>query len=306
MKKRFAIQIREPVRFMQRWSREEWIAKRAEHQAQVDSWTCDRLQRRKFGQKHPVEDFLFEYYPFRPAQLARWTPGPGVVLEETSPAETDFPNAFHVWNEVHVRLGPFPDSRREFLSWLGPYLQAIAERPARHVCLGLHEWAMVYRVEERRHGQVPLRLTQAEVNAVVEAHPLQCTHFDAYRFFTPEAIPRNRYPLTRADTMRHDQPGCVHANMDLYKWAMKLAPWCPSDLVRDTFALAREARVLDMQASPYDLQAWGIVPIPLESREGREEYIVRQREIAVKAEPLRNRLRDLVHRLTSPDQEHPL
>ena len=39
--------------------------------------------------------------------------------------------------------------------------------------------------------RLPLRLPQAELNAVVEAQPLACTHWDAVRFFTPEAAPLN-------------------------------------------------------------------------------------------------------------------
>ena len=32
------------------------------------------------GEKHPVVDFLFEYYRFRPSWLKRWHPGPDVIL----------------------------------------------------------------------------------------------------------------------------------------------------------------------------------------------------------------------------------
>lgn len=47
-------------------------------------------------------------------------------------------------------------------------------------------------------------------------------------------------------------------NMDLYKWAYKLSPLVPSELVADCFALAREIRTLDMRASPYDLADPGV------------------------------------------------
>ncbi len=33
------------------------------------------MQRMARHEKHPVYDFLFEYYSFRPAHLLRWTPG---------------------------------------------------------------------------------------------------------------------------------------------------------------------------------------------------------------------------------------
>ncbi|VTQ80764.1 Uncharacterised protein [Corynebacterium pseudotuberculosis] len=44
------------------------------------SYTDDHLLRRKTGAKHPVFDFLFEYYPVRIAHLERWHPGFGVHL----------------------------------------------------------------------------------------------------------------------------------------------------------------------------------------------------------------------------------
>jgi hypothetical protein len=32
-------------------------------------------------ERHPVEDFLFTYYPFKVGQLKKWHPGPGVRVE---------------------------------------------------------------------------------------------------------------------------------------------------------------------------------------------------------------------------------
>ena len=51
-------------------------------------------------------------------------------------------------------------------------------------------------------------------------------------------------PLTvrGRDEEPFEQPGCLHANMDLYKWAFKLAPFAPAELVADCFALARDIR----------------------------------------------------------------
>src|SRR6202012_5541497 len=76
-------------------------------------------------------------------------------------------------------------------------LAATAARPAFTGCFGLHEWAMVYGGDERRHP-LPLRLGQRGTDEVVGAHPIRCTHFDAFRFFTPAAVPRNRLRPTRA------------------------------------------------------------------------------------------------------------
>lgn len=47
--------------------------------------------------------------------------------------------------------------------------------------------------------------------------------------------------------------GCVHAAMDLFKYAYQLYPFVSSDLLRDCLELAITARKLDMRASPYDV-----------------------------------------------------
>jgi hypothetical protein len=150
---------------------------------------------------------------------------------------------------LHVsRLARTRQCNSSAICWPGP-----ASRRANYRCFGLHEWAMVYRAETVRHGAWPLRLGQAGTNRVVETHRIGCSHFDAYRFFTPAAAPRNGLRPTRESQPMLEQPGCLHASMDLYKWAYKLQPLTPSELVADCFALARDIRMLDMQASPYDL-----------------------------------------------------
>ena len=153
----------------------------------------------------------------------------------------------------------------------------------------MHEWAMVYRRREHRHP-VPLRLGAAATDAVVEAHELRCTHFDAFRFFTPEAVPRNRDALTRDRQPETEQPGCLHAGMDLYKWAVKLGPLVPGELLLDAFALAREIRELDMRASPYDLRDIGFDPVPIETPEGKAEYVREQRGFTERGQLIRRRL----------------
>ena len=148
---------------------------------------------------------------------------------------------------------------------------------------------MLYRTDVPRHD-LPLRLGAAETDAVVEKHRIRCTHFDAYRFFTAPAKPLNLTVLTRKDQPEHDQSGCVHATMDLYKWAAKVGPLVPGDLFLDTFELARDARVLDMEASPYDVRGHGFGVVPIETAEGKAEYVRRQRELSARAKPLRDRL----------------
>jgi hypothetical protein len=264
----------------------------------VRGWTDPHQARLARGEQHPVYDFLFTYYGFRPAWLRRWHPGPAFALAGTAARE------FLRWPEyresarangefvVAVDAGTLPPRRREFVVWLRGLLRAMQTRPALFGCYGLHEWAMVYRQtpDEIRHHAWPLRFPPDQVAAIIEAAPLACTHFDAFRFFTPAARPHNRFQPTRADTAQLEQRGCLHANMDLYKWAFKLAPFTPAELVADCFELARDIREVDMRASPYDLQLLGFAPIPVETPAGRTEYERQQRGFATRSEPLRARL----------------
>ena len=175
-------------------------------------------------------------------------------------------------------------------------LRSTSARPMQLGCFGLHEWAMVYREGDRRHP-LPLRLGASETDAVVEANSLVCTHFDAFRFFTPAAAPRNANRLTREEQPLREQPGCLHATMDLYKWAYKLIPAAPSELVTDCFALAREVRTLDMRASPYDLREWGYEPVEIETAEGKATYMEYQRDFAAQGAVLRERLLEVCRAL---------
>jgi hypothetical protein len=85
--------------------------------------------------------------------------------------------------------------------------------------------------------------------------------------------------------------------MDLYKWAFKLAPFTPAELMADCFGLAWEIREMDMRASPYDLRGLGFEPILIETPSGRTEYERAQRAFAARGEPLRARLLALCEQL---------
>ena len=62
----------------------EWRARRAAHEARADRLVEARRSRAQKGERDPVEDFLFTYYPFRFAAVRRWTPGAGIALAEAS------------------------------------------------------------------------------------------------------------------------------------------------------------------------------------------------------------------------------
>ena len=115
---------------------------------------------------------------------------------------------------------------------------------------------MVHGLDETRHPW-PLRLGRSGTDEVVESHRIACSHFDAYRFFTPTARPLNTLRPGRDDRAAYEQPACLHAGMDLYKHAFRLTPLVPSELVADCFELARDIRGLDMRAAPYDLRDLG-------------------------------------------------
>ncbi|WP_431728966.1 3-methyladenine DNA glycosylase [Verrucosispora sp. TAA-831] len=269
----------------------DWQARRRAHEERVDGWLTGHLERRRRGEKHPVEDFLFTYYSCRPAQLRRWQPGAGVLLRGADPADFG-PDHREVDGALTLDVQAVLARRAESVRWIAALLTATAGRPAHLGCFGMHEWAMVYRQtqEEVRHRAWPLRLSPERTAEVVEERGVRCSHFDAYRFFTAPARPLNVLRPTRDTQHEHEQPGCLHANMDLYKWAYKLSPLVPSELVADAFALARDIRTLDMRASPYDLAALGYPPVRVETPEGRAAYAGAQREFAERAGVLRDRL----------------
>lgn len=272
------------------WTTEEWHPRAEAHRSRAQTALADVVHRRDRGLRHPIDDFLFHYYNLRPSHLAQWHPGVGESVEDdgswTGP-----------WYRVtggaaSLDVAHFLDKRGSTARTASTLLRSAAAKEPKFGCFGMHEWAMVYRLEpgETRHPYLPLRLPPDELAAVVEEVGCRCSHYDAFRFFTPPAKPLNLVEPTRASQPAMDQPGCLHVNMDLYKWAGKLAPAVPSELLFDTFELAREIRVVDMRASAYDLREWGHEPIRVETSAGRQEYARLQRGFAERAAPLRARL----------------
>jgi hypothetical protein len=267
----------------------QWEARAAAHAARVDTWVAPHLERRRRGEEHPVHDFLFTYYSHRPAALRRWHPGYGVTL-----VGADNPATAALLAE-----------RAALVARIHRLLVATASRPPTLGCFGLHEWAMVHRTDRPRHAW-PLRLGAGGTDEVVESHRIACSHFDAYRFFTASARPLNTLRPGRDDREAFEQPGCLHAGMDLYKHAFRLAPLVPAELVADCFALAWDIRILDMRAAPYDFT--GVVldpsgeewtPVRIETPAGKQEYVAAQRAFAERAAPLRQRLVEECARLTA-------
>jgi hypothetical protein len=279
-----------------------WRARAAAHAARVDVWVRPHLSRRRSGEKHPVHDFLFSYYSQRPVALRRWHPGFGVALSD-APEYAQLKGYERVVRHVEHPPSAGPGADREARSVSAEYLEsqrpllesihrllvATASRPATLGCFGLHEWAMVHRTDETRHDW-PLRLGGAGTDQVVQTHRIGCSHFDAFRFFTDAARPLNVLQPGRDDRADFEQPGCLHAGMDLYKHAFRLTPMVPSEIVADCFELAWDIRELDMRASPYDFSGLGYSPVRIETPEGKQEYVAAQRAFAERGAPLRQRL----------------
>ena len=278
-------------------ARAQWRAAQAEHEARADRHLVPHRERRRRGVKHAVEDFLFEYYRVRPGHLRRWHPGAGVAVVAPEPSAHPAwrfygpaPRTSTVSSAVTIDVGAFLAARRDLVAHIRDLLRATASRPPAFGCFGLHEWAMVYRAADVRRHPAPLRLGPTGTDEVVDSMQLRCTHYDAFRFFMPEAVPHNEFAPTRTTQAQLEQPGCLHAGMDLYRFAAELMPAVDSGLVMDCFEHATRARYLDMRASPYDLAHLGLAPIRIETPAGRAEYVVAQRELAESASRLRERL----------------
>lgn len=274
---------------------EEWRLICDSHLAEAQVFTEGPRFRRDRGEEHPVEDFLFRYYPYPIALLELWQPEFGVSLrfDDIDALPTRFLGKRYRTDGgvCELDVESISEKERQRLSWIHSLLTATQSHVPNFACHGLHEWAMVYRAEEIRHSSLaPLRLMQEEIDTLVESRPIACTHHDAFRFFAKQALQLNRIQPTLDTRHVNEQPGCIHANMDLYKWAAKSMPWIGSDLLLEIFRLATRLRDLDMRASPYDLSAWGVVPVKIETPEGRREYEAKQRKLAEEARGLRGKL----------------
>jgi hypothetical protein len=273
--------------------REEWLRRAEAHRQRLASRVEPHLRRREAGEKHPVHDFLFTYYSHRPAQLLRWHPGFGVRLADAP--ELDDTKGY----DGGAVTPAFVASQRPLVASLHRLLDATARRAPTLGCFGMHEWAMVYRLPEggARHAAWPLRLGAAGTDTVVESHRITCSHWDAFRFFTPAAAPLNSLSPGPRDRPELEQPGCLHAGMDLYKASYRLSPMVGSDLVADAFDLAWDIRVLDMRAAPYDLTGLRLdptgedwTPVRVETPEGKRDYAAQQEAFAARGQEIRARL----------------
>jgi hypothetical protein len=288
---------------IQRLAEAETRQRISAHRARLQPVVNAAIQRRSRGEKHPIEDFLWEYYGLRPGKLYHWSPGAGVILDSVDgadfPTHAGYSDAPDGGRWIDPKL--IPEKRLKSFRWMISLLEQTRDRTPFFGCLGLHEWAMVYEENDVRHPQLPLRLSHAETRRVVETLPMQCSHYDAFRFFSQSARHFNPVVLTPENRPAQEQPACLHANMDLLKWCLKVHPFIPSELTADAFELALEARRIDMRASPYDVTPLAETPIPIETPEGRKAYVTAQKAIAEKARPIRRALVTSLEHFINPD-----
>ena len=283
-------------------------ASRAYLNLECDKFDQDNLDRQIFLEGATPEDFALTLY----LQGAEWV----------EPTESNDNNDHSIYNgkegilyrPIRHYTADEQDQETKFMAhrkatsfvWYKSILEnTLHNEPVLH-CYGLHEWAMQY----HPHGappppsgkyqkHLPLRVSREIINQTVERKGLRCTHVDALRFFAPAAGPLNYHgaSLQRAEQLILEQPGCVHAHMDLLKIALRIKPYCDPDLLVRVLETALEARTLDVGASPYDCSSYGygsnldpIRIIPVETTEGRALYQELQTDLMQRAETVRRAL----------------
>src|SRR5690606_17967712 len=139
-------------------SEPEWRSRQAAHRQRVERWTIPHRQRQLRGEKHPVMDFMWTYYSFRPSRLERWQPGVGVVL---AGGQEFLDRRGFTQTADGVALDPaaLTPKRRDTCEFIRGLLRATASRKPRPNCSDLHVGPLVLRpgLEETRRADRPQR-----------------------------------------------------------------------------------------------------------------------------------------------------
>lgn len=296
--------------------RTDWLEASQRHIQRVSSLLeAGRDAKGGLREDHPVFNFLRSYYFVRTAndikkKLLRWSPGalallaperylPAKTISESLPGldlEVVEDNAGLSFARVRMTKASFDNLR---------FSQGVLEATTTNApilnCYGMHEWAMLYQEpnEEEpfatKFQSLPRRVSQGTINETVRSQKVNCSHFDAMRFFAPSAKPYSKFDgLTREGSFTSENPACLHAQMDLLRHALKLGPLLSGEILVECLEIALEARSFDVAASPYDASQFGLESIPVETSEGRALYKSRQIQLAQRARPLRKALLDII------------
>ena len=302
---------------------EVWRAQAAHHRRRVHKLLSPGFVAGsdKLDDANPVYNFLSQYYNVRGTKgirrLARWSPGLDVLLEGATQQDIVSggvsSRACNTSMLTKKGLALCPEGAtyksRDFVAssepaayiWNHSLLCRTQQNPIVLNCFGMHEWAMVYQPDHRPafsakyQSALRFRLSQADVNSVVESNELRCSHLDALRMFSPAAqqLPNqfgNIGSKTRESQTSIEQAACVHSSLDLFRFAWKLSPFCSSGIVMDCLEMALKARRVDVAAGPYDCLEYGIDPILVETEQGKREYRNRQIQLMKEGKTVRDAL----------------
>lgn len=255
---------------------------------------------------HPIYNFISSYYHFKPEILFQFSPDLETTLifnEDSDLMHLSKRGRSICADRIHFDPTKMQFSSKQIEAFLKAHrvLVSVHNRPPALHCFGFHEWAMLYSESSSidLKQNLPLRISREGIRDVLMTNKLRCSHYDAFRFFTKDSMPLNDVgvKLSRMNQDISDQPGCVHVQMDMFKWSFKIFPFIPSELLVDTLSLALQARLLDMRASPYDLKACSNLgsmfspdPILVETPSGRRDYQKYQMELYAKSKPIRQKL----------------
>ena len=103
-------------------------------------------------------------------------------------------------------------------------------------------------------------------------------------------MPTRRRRSREAQSCPTGAPSCVLHTHTWTSASTRFQPFVGSDVVAECFAVASLARELDVRASPYDVTAFGLEPVRVETVEGRLAYADAQRALMADTAPLRARL----------------
>jgi hypothetical protein len=262
---------------------------------------------------HPIYNFLHSYYSYSTEEIKTYSPGMGYALSNT--ADFADSNRHHLIHKAMIKIPdcnsyiakpsfaikPVKRYGEEAVTRIRDILEATVNKPPHFSCFGLHEWAMLYRGKRldendpstRHQPQLRLRVSQQVIDDTVGKNQIVCTHFDAWRFFDPAAQPLNVFhPMSRKEQVNYEQPGCIHATMDLFEYAYQLYPFVSSDMLAECLSIALIARKIDMRASPYDVSSFDGCEEPLyvETNEGKLAYIKEQQQLYKLSFPARQEL----------------
>ncbi|GBG30071.1 Hypothetical Protein FCC1311_062912 [Hondaea fermentalgiana] len=303
--------------------RSEWTRAAAEHGARVASLLAEgRDAKGGLRADHPIFNFLRSYYFVKSAadvrkKLTRWSPGalawlrlgniPDAEQDQTlsalrlerAPQDEPPPHDGRLQDSSSYCRVIVTQKDADALHFVQGVLQSTTTNAPVLNCFGMHEWAMLYQEADEdepfaaQFQSLPRRVAQQDINATVRALKVNCTHFDAMRFFAKSAKTYSRHhDIDREQSFVSENPACLHAQMDLLRHALKLGALIPGAMLANALELALEARALDVAASPYDATAFGLEPVAVETEVGKAEYKTRQLRLAQRARPLRRAMLD--------------